>query len=92
MMFEASKKSMVASYILWFFVGAFGGHRFYNGRAGTAVAQLLLCLVGFMTVFVFGAGLLLLVPLGLWLLADAFLIPGWVTAHNDQLSRQRAGR
>ena len=83
---------MVASYNLWLFVGAFGGNRFYNGRTGTAVAQLLMCLVGFMTVFVFGAGLLLLVPLGLWLLADAFLIPGWVTAHNDQLSRQLAGR
>jgi TM2 domain-containing membrane protein YozV len=92
MMFEANKKSMAASYILWFFVGAFGGHRFYNGRTGTAAAQLVMCLVGFMTVLAFGAGLLLLVPLGLWLLADAFLIPGWVTTHNAQLARQLDGR
>ena len=38
MLFEANRKSMAVSYILWIFVGVFGGHRFYNGRIGTAVA------------------------------------------------------
>jgi TM2 domain-containing membrane protein YozV len=92
MMFEANKKSIIISYLLWFFVGAFGGHRFYNGRSTTAIVQLLMCMVGFTFAFVFGIGLLLLIPLGLWLLLDAFLIPGWVTAHNTRLAHQLSGR
>ena len=88
MLFEANRKSMAVSYVLWFFVGVFGGHRFYNGRTGTAVTQLLMWIVGAMLVSVLGLGLLLLVPLGLWLLLDAFLIPGWVTAHNTMLARE----
>jgi TM2 domain-containing membrane protein YozV len=92
MMFEANRKSMAASYILWLFLGAFGGHRFYNGRTGTAVTQLLMWIFGVMLVSAFGIGLLLLVPLGLWLLLDAFLIPGWVNAHNTALAQELGGR
>ena len=46
MLFEANRKSMAVSYILWIFVGVFGGHRFYNGRTATAVTQLLMWLFG----------------------------------------------
>ena len=88
MLFEANRKSMAASYILWIFLGVFGAHRFYNGRTGTAVAQLLMGIFGTMLVSVLGLGLLLLIPLGLWLLLDAFLIPGWVNEHNNALARQ----
>jgi TM2 domain-containing membrane protein YozV len=92
MLFEANKKSMILSYLLWLIVGAFGGHRFYNGRSKTAIVQILMCVVGFTFAFVFGIGLLLLIPLGFWLLLDAFLIPGWVTAHNTRLAQQLSGR
>jgi hypothetical protein len=34
---------------------------------------------------------LLLIPLGLWLLLDAFLIPGWVNGHNTALAEQLGG-
>jgi TM2 domain-containing membrane protein YozV len=88
MLYEANKKSMAVSYILWFFVGVFGGHRFYNGRTGTAVTQLLMWIFGALLVSAFGLGLLLLIPLGLWLLLDAFLIPGWVNDHNNVLARE----
>jgi TM2 domain-containing membrane protein YozV len=88
MLFEANRKSMAVSYILWFFVGVFGGHRFYNGRTGTAVTQLVMWIFGALLVSVFGLGLLLLIPLGLWLLLDAFLIPGWVNDHNNVLARE----
>ena len=33
----------------------------------------------------YAAGLLLLVPLGIWVLIDAFLIPGWLRAFNTNL-------
>lgn len=91
MMFEANRKSITASYILWLFLGVLGGHRFYNGRTGTAVTQLLMWLFGVMSVSAFGLGLLLLIPLGLWLLLDAFLIPGWVDGHNTALAEELGG-
>jgi TM2 domain-containing membrane protein YozV len=91
MLFEANRKSTTVSYLLWLFVGVLGGHRFYNGRAATAVMQLLLWLFGTMSLAAFGLGLLLLIPLGLWLLLDAFLIPGWVNGHNTALAEQLGG-
>jgi len=91
MLFEANRKSMTVSYLLWLFVGVLGGHRFYNGRTGTAFTQLLMWIFGVISVSAFGLGLLLLIPLGLWLLLDAFLIPGWVSAHNTALAEQLGG-
>jgi TM2 domain-containing membrane protein YozV len=92
MLFEANKKSIIVSYFLWLFMGPFGGHRFYNGRMATAIAQLSMCVVGFILILFFGIGFILLIPLGFWLLLDAFLIPGWVTTHNTWLAHQLSGR
>jgi TM2 domain-containing membrane protein YozV len=87
MMFEANKKSLVVAYLLWFFLGWLGGHRFYCGRIGTAVAQLLLMLVGlFLTLIVIGW--LIVIPVAIWILIDAFLIPGWIRNHNTLLAMQ----
>ncbi|PEJ60283.1 hypothetical protein CN692_03040 [Bacillus sp. AFS002410] len=35
------KKSSGATWILWLFLGSMGGHRFYLGKTGSAVAMLL---------------------------------------------------
>jgi len=67
--FEANRKSTGAAYLLWFFLGGFGAHRFYLGQTGTAIAQLLLLLLGWIPVFIGW------IVLGLWLLVDLFLIP-----------------
>ena len=92
MMFEANKKSMVVSYLLWFFFGTLGGHRFYNGRVGSGVAQLLLTIFGALLLFAAGLGLLLLAPVWIWVLVDAFLIPGWIRNQNSLLAAQLGGR
>lgn len=65
--------SVVLAYALWFFLGFVGAHRFYLGRPGTAILQVLslFVLVGF-----------------LWLLLDAFLIPAMVRAKQDELRRR----
>jgi len=37
-----SKKSRTSAFLLSFFLGIFGAHRFYVGKGGSAVAMLLL--------------------------------------------------
>ncbi len=86
MLYEANKRSMAVSYLLWFFLGGLGGHRFYNGRTGTAVTQLLLTIFGVLLLFAFGLGIVLLIPLWIWVIVDAFLIPGWINLHNNTLA------
>ena len=39
-------KSSGIAYVLWFFLGCFGAHRFYLGKTGSAVAQVVLWIGG----------------------------------------------
>lgn len=91
MAFETQKKSTAVTYILWFFLGGVSAHRFYLGKYATAITQLLLSVVGAITVWVFGLGLLLLIPLGVWLLVDLFIIPGMVRELNTRLMNRLLG-
>jgi len=77
MLFEANKKTALVAYLLWFFLGMFGGHNFYLKRTGVAVAQLILSItiVGMLITIV-------------WVFVDAFLIPGWVRNQNNLLAAQ----
>jgi TM2 domain-containing membrane protein YozV len=77
MLFEANKKTALVAYLLWFFVGILGGHNFYLKRTGVAITQLILSI----TV----VGLLITV---VWVLVDAFLIPGWIRNQNNLLAAQ----
>ena len=112
MLFEANKKSMFVAYVLWLLFGTLGGHRFYSGRSVSAVAQLLLTIIGTLVAAI-GSNLVLrlpdfvllelpglpglvllplyfvlLVPLSIWILIDAFLIPRWIRNHNLLLAVQ----
>ena len=64
------------AYLLWFFLWFVSGHRFYLGRPGTAILQILsyFVLIGFV-----------------WILVDAFLIPAMVQEKNDALRRRVMG-
>src|SRR3954454_18774929 len=76
LLFEANRKSTGAAYLLWFFLGGFGAHRFYLGRTGSAVGQLLLLLLGWIPFFMGWAAL------GIWWIVDAFLIPDIIRVDN----------
>lgn len=85
MMYDASKKSLAVAYLLWWFLGTFGAHRFYMGRMGSATAMLVVTVVSIPTVIVL-VGFVGLVVVGVWWLVDAFLIPGIVRDFNVRLA------
>lgn len=85
MRYDASKKSVGVAYLLWFFLGGIGVHRFYVGHTGTGVAMLLLQLFGWLTAAA-GVGVLLLGIVVLWWIIDAFLLPKMVERQNLRLA------
>ncbi|MEF0940212.1 TM2 domain-containing protein [Rhizobium sp. BR 362] len=80
-------KSVGAAYLLWFFLGTLGAHRFYLGRTGSGVVQLILFVLGWLTTFLI-VGFALLAVLGIWWIVDAFLISA-IIAEQKEAIRQR---
>ena len=66
-------KSLVVAYLLWWFLGWAGVHRFYLGRAGSGLAQLILFAIGVVTALFF-VGYILLSIWAVWWLLDAFFV------------------
>ncbi len=69
--------STAITYLVWFFLGNIGGHRFLTGRVGTGLMMLGLHVLGWLTWW-FGLGFLIWGFVGAWWLVDALLIPGWL--------------
>jgi TM2 domain-containing membrane protein YozV len=89
MLYDANKKSAVVAYLLWFFLGSLGGHRFYVGKTGSAIGMIALLVVGSVLAAV-GIGGVLLMILGIWIIVDAFLIPKWIRVKNTLLATSLA--
>lgn len=66
---ERKGKNKMLTYLLWWFTGFLGGHRFYLGDTGLAVAMLLL---GWLTLFI-------------WPLIDVFFIGKRLEKYNEQI-------
>jgi len=62
-----------AAYLLWLFLWFVSGHRFYLRRPGTAILQILSYFI--LVGFV-------------WLLIDAFLIPGMIRERRNEIRQQ----
>lgn len=62
---EKRKKNTVVAYLLWFFLGTVGGHRYYFGKIGSAIAMTLI------TVLTLGFGVIIT---GIWAIIDVFLL------------------
>lgn len=82
-------KNIVVAYILAIILGSLGIHRFYLGKTGSAVAMLVLGILGYLT-FVLVIGIFLLAITGIWTLVDLFLIPGLINESNTHLEQEIA--
>ncbi|WOI28731.1 TM2 domain-containing protein [Sulfitobacter dubius] len=80
-------KSVVVAYVLWAFLGGFGAHRFYLGKTGSAVAMLLLTIFSILTMAIL-IGMFTLIAVGIWVIVDAFLIPGMINNERSKLRDQ----
>ncbi len=74
--YDSAKKSQVVAWVLWIFLGAIGGHRYYLGDIGYAIAMTLL---GWMT-------------FGIWWLIEAFFINRRIRERNREIYAQIAYR
>ncbi|MHC4427257.1 MAG: TM2 domain-containing protein [Planctomycetota bacterium] len=72
-----STKSAPVAYLLWFFLGGFGAHRFYMGRTGSALGMMGLCIAS-MVLSVFVIGLIGFPILFAWWVIDAFQLNKWL--------------
>jgi TM2 domain-containing membrane protein YozV len=90
MMYDATKKSLPVTYILWWFLGTFGAHRFYMGRTGSGIAMLVITLLSIPLTLIF-VGIIGFMVVGVWWIVDAFLIPGIVRDSNMRLAAHLSG-
>lgn len=70
-------KNMVIAYVLWYFLGIFGGHRFYMKRTGSAIAQLVLSIT-----------MIGMIVTAIWWIVDAFLLHTMVKDKNREVEAQ----
>lgn len=80
-----SGKSIVAAYLLWFFFGGLGAHRFYLDKPDSAAMMLILAVGGFVTVLFNFVGFVALAIVYIWCFVDIFLIPGLIQEQKEKL-------
>lgn len=91
MHFESMKKSTATAYLLWWFLGIFGAHRFYLGKTGSAIAMLLITLFSFLSMIVFIGFFTIFITM-IWWFVDLFLIPEMTRSYNVGLANMLAPR
>ena len=87
MQYDAHKKSAAVAYLLWFFLGTFGAHRFYLSRPGTGAVLLIITLFSLLLMLVWVGVLTIWISI-IWVFVDLFLIPGITREHNVALATQ----
>jgi TM2 domain-containing membrane protein YozV len=90
MQYDANKKSAVVAYLLWFFIGMLGAHRFYLGLPGSGATILIITILSLL-LLVTGVGAVTILISVIWVLVDLFLIPGITREHNVALARELSG-
>ncbi len=70
---DLNGKNMLIAYLLWWFLGWAGGHRFYLGKVKTAMLQLFLFISAIVLYFVI-IGYLFIFIWFIWWILDAYFI------------------
>lgn len=79
---ENWKKNSVVAYLIWWFFGFMGGHRYYFGKTQSAVAMTLIFWLG---VWVFGLGAAITL---IWAIIDVFSIGSWLREDTQKVEEQ----
>lgn len=74
-------KNIVIAYLLWWFLGWVGLHRFYLGKTKTGLMMLGLSVIGFATA-IFFIGFVFLGIWGIWWMLDAYYVQKYVAEFN----------
>jgi len=77
-------KNIVIAYLLWWFLGWAGVHRFYLGRVKSGIMQLLLFVLGWVTA-VFVIGYVFILVWFIWWALDAYFTYRIVAKENKKL-------
>lgn len=77
-------KNMLIAYLLWWFLGWAGVHRFYLARVKSGIAQLLLFVLGWATA-IFVIGYALIIVWFIWWALDAYFTYKIVAEENAKL-------
>jgi TM2 domain-containing membrane protein YozV len=85
---EVSPKSRLATTLLAWFLGTLGVHRFYLGKTGTAIAMLVIGIVGWATIWL-PFGFILIIAVGIWALIDfIFAVAGIMKDKEGRLIKR----
>jgi TM2 domain-containing membrane protein YozV len=76
-----SGKNMIIAYLLWWFLGWLGVHRFYLGKPITALMQIFLFFLGVATVIILIGYLFLFIGF-VWWIFDAYFTYAAVMSYN----------
>lgn len=74
---EKNSKNSTIAWILWWFLGTIGGHRYYMNKQGSAI---IMTILSFTVV-----GLIVSAP---WALIDAFRLGGWLKEDKRKVENQ----
>ncbi|MEE8824071.1 TM2 domain protein [Lentilactobacillus sunkii] len=74
-------RSAAVAYLLAIFTGLVGGHRYYMGKTGSAIAMTLI------TLLTLGIGLLVT---SIWTIVDLFLINNWLQEDQKRIENDAA--
>tara|TARA_Y100000588_G_scaffold210270_1_gene224198 strand:- start:31366 stop:31713 length:348 start_codon:yes stop_codon:yes gene_type:complete len=77
------EKNMIVSFLLWFFLGFFGAHRFFLGKTKSAIGMIVLFLLGLVS-----AGILMPV-LWIWWAIDGYFTYKYTNDHNDKMTLKK---
>lgn len=90
MEYDARKRSLVIAYLLWFFLGYGGVHRFYLGRWFSGLLMLALLGLAVVMSFIPVLGWFFWGPTILWWAVDAVFTVLMVNGQNARLIRELA--